>query len=60
MTSARDPLTSNPNGPPRWVIITVAAGAAAAGALAAYSPSWAVGVGTAAGLFTAIREALRL
>jgi hypothetical protein len=59
MTSARDPSAPNPNGSPRWATFTVAAGAAAAGALATYSPSWAVGVGTAAGLFTAIREALR-
>jgi hypothetical protein len=60
MTSAPDPSTPNPNGFQRWGVIIAASGATAAGALAAYSPTWAVGVGTAASLFIAICEILRL
>jgi hypothetical protein len=59
MTSTHGPSTPNPNGQHRWTTIIATAGSAAAGVLAAHNAAWAVGVGTAAGLFVAIREILR-
>ncbi len=59
MTSTRSSSAPGPGGSRRWSTIAAAAGAAAAGVLAAHSTAWAVGVGTAAGLFVAIREVLR-
>ncbi|WP_203708623.1 hypothetical protein [Asanoa iriomotensis] len=56
MNSGDSSSTPDPRGPRRWTTIVAAGGPAAAGALAAYSPAWAVGVGTAAGVFAAIRE----
>lgn len=59
MTSTRSSLTPEPVGPRKWTMIVAALGATAAGVLAAHSTAWAVGVGTAGGLFVAIREVLR-
>ncbi|MFJ8691115.1 hypothetical protein [Micromonospora wenchangensis] len=59
MTSGDSSSTPDPRGSRQWTTIVAAGGAAAAGVLAAHSPAWAVGVGTAAGLFVAIRELLQ-
>jgi hypothetical protein len=54
--SATDP---SPPGKPPWPTMLAAAGAVAAGAVAVYSPSWAVGIATASGLFAALQPLLR-
>ncbi|MEU4161729.1 hypothetical protein [Actinoplanes sp. NPDC026670] len=48
-----------PSGDPRWPTALAAASSVVAGALAVYSPSWAVGVGTAAGLFAVLAPMMR-
>ncbi len=59
MISENGSSTPNSPGSPRWTLIIAAGGAAVAGLLAAYSPAWAVGVSTAAALYTTIREHLQ-
>lgn len=59
MTNTHNSPTHGPRKPWRWNTIIPAAGATAAGVPAAHNAAWAVGVGTAAGLFVAIREVLR-
>ncbi|MBU2667790.1 hypothetical protein KOI35_30190 [Actinoplanes bogorensis] len=59
MTSRDSSSTPDPQGSRRWTTIVAAGGAAVVGVLAAHSPAWAVGVGTAMALFTGIRELLQ-
>ncbi|MEV4347645.1 hypothetical protein AB0J83_24585 [Actinoplanes sp. NPDC049596] len=59
MTSGNSSSTPDLRASRRWTTIAAAGGAAVAGVLAAHSPAWAVGVGTAAALFAAIRELLQ-
>lgn len=44
---------------PRWAWAVAATGTTAAGILAAHSPAWAVGLGTAAAVFAAVGVLLR-
>jgi hypothetical protein len=59
MTNTHSSSTRGEGGSRRWTMIAAIAGAGAAGLLAAHSTAWAVGIGTAVGLFVAIREVLR-